>query len=195
MHAGELKEGSEPVGERGRGAGVAVVVAVATASVVLPGMLREWRAQAAGVTPVIARHRMAEISLHETDGGTWRLGEYRGKVVAINLWATWCEPCREETPGMVRVVRELGPKGFAVVGVSLDQGDREAKVRAFAERYGVTYPIAFPDAMSQMSASLGGLPTTLLIDREGRVAKTYVGAVREGVLRRDVGELLGEGAG
>ncbi len=91
---------------------------------------------------------------------------------------------------LVRAARDLKAEGFAVVGVSLDDGDREAKVRAFALQYGVGYPMAFPDAMSQMSAGLEGIPTTLLIDREGRVAKTYVGEVSERVLRSDVGELL-----
>lgn len=93
---------------------------------------------------------------------------------------------------MVRAERDLRAEGFAVVGVSLDEGDREAKVRAFRAQYGVRYTMAFPDAMSQMSAGLEGIPTTLLIDRQGRVAKTYVGEMRERVLRSDVGELLRE---
>ncbi len=175
-----------------RETGGALAVIAAAGVVLLVTSLGEHYAQRAGVAEVRARHPMAEVELTQVDGGMWRLGEHRGQVVAINLWATWCGPCREETPVMVRAVRELGPRGFAVVGVSLDEGDRERKVHEFAERYRVNYPIAFPDAMSQMSAGLEGIPTTLLLDREGRVAKTYVGEVREEVLRADVRALLGE---
>ena len=169
-----------------------IAVAVAAGSVLLITAARERFGQRAGVTAVAERHAMADVELEMAAGGTWRLVDHRGRVVAINLWATWCGPCREETPILVRLVRELGPQGFAAVGVSLDDGDRRAKVKAFADRFEVNYPLAFPDAMSQMSAGLEGIPTTILVDREGRVAKTYVGAMRESVLRADVETLLAE---
>ena len=170
----------------------ALVVVVAAMAVLLVGVVRERFSEGPGVTASRARRAMGDVGLEEVGGGRWRLAEHRGQVVAINLWATWCGPCREETPMMVRLVRELGPRGFAVVGVSLDEGDRTGKVRAFAERFEVNYPLAFPEAMSQMSVGLEGIPTTILVDRAGRVAKTYVGEVRESVLRADVGTLLGE---
>lgn len=171
---------------------IAAVVVVAAVVVLSVNGLREHFEQGTGVTDAGKRHAMADVALTEIDGGTWRLQDHRGEVVAINLWATWCGPCQEETPAMVRTARDLGPKGFAVVGVSLDQGDREGKVRAFAKRYDVNYPMTFPDSLSQMSAGLEGIPTTLLIDRGGRVAKTYIGEVREKVLRMDVTTLLAE---
>ena len=177
--------------ERRRTVG-AVVVVLAAAALLLVATLRERFSESAGVTTVAKRQRMADFSATRMGGGTWRLQDHRGEVVAINLWATWCGPCRQETPAIVRTVRDLAPKGFAVVGVSLDEGERDAKVKAFAERYGVNYPIVFPEAMSQLGAGLDGIPTTLLIDREGRVAKTYVGEMRESVLRQDVGTLLAE---
>lgn len=170
----------------------ALVVVVAALFVLLLSAVRGRVGQTAGVESVGKRQAMAEMSLRTLEGGMWRLSEHRGEVVAVNLWATWCGPCREETPMLVRAAQDLRAEGFAVVGVSLDDGDREAKVRAFRAQYGVGYPLAFPDAMSQMSAGLEGIPTTLLIDRQGRVAKTYVGEMRERVLRSDVGELLGE---
>ena len=175
-----------------RRSGGAVVVVLASVFVLLVATVREHFGQAAGLLPVGKRQAMADVALTKVGGGTWHLAEHRGEVVAINLWATWCRPCQNETPAIVRTVRDLGAKGFAAVGVSLDEGDREAKVRAFAERYGVRYPMAFPDTLSQMSAGLEGIPTTLLIDRRGRVAKTYVGEMREAVLRADVGVLLAE---
>ena len=128
---------------------------------------------------------MAHLTLATLAGGTWRLEEHRGEVVAINLWATWCGPCRDEIPMLTRLSHDLAPEGFRVVGISLDSGDRDAKVRAFAHQLGISYPLAFPDPLSQMSAGMSALPTTILIDRRGRVARTYLGEVREDVLRSD----------
>ena len=171
-----------------------LVVVLAAVVVLLVGTLRERFGQKAGVTPVGSRQRMGEFALEQIDGGPWRLADHRGQVVAINLWATWCGPCRDEIPSLVRAVDDLRAQGFTVVGISLDgaAADRATKVQAFAKRYEVNYPLVFPDEMSQMSAEMQGIPTTILLDREGRVAKTYVGEVRESVLRADVRSLLGE---
>jgi peroxiredoxin len=154
-----------------------------------------WRhgtSQAGGIVPMGSRRVMPQLVLSQLDGGVWRMADHRGQVVLINYWATWCGPCWEETPGLVRVARELGPKGVAVVGVSLDEGGRE-KVKQFVDEFRLPYPVAFPEPMSQIERGLEGVPTTILVDREGRVAKTYVGAVREGDFREDVAALLGEG--
>ena len=113
--------------------------------------------------------------------------------MALNLWATWCGPCQEETPALARASRELAARGLRVIGVSLDSGsDRAARVRSFAQLYGVPYPLALPDALSQLDQAVEGLPTTLLFDREGRLAMTYVGAMREQEFRRQVELLLSE---
>ena len=144
-----------------------------------------------GITPVGERKAIAELVLTGLDGKTWRMSEHRGQVVLVNYWATWCGPCREEMPGLVRLSGELGPRGLAVVGVALDEGGEE-KVRRFVEELRVSYPIAMPEKLSQVEFGLGGLPATVLVDREGCVAKTYVGAVRERDFRVDVEKLLAE---
>ncbi len=169
-----------------------MVVVIAALLVLLITTLQQHLSQRAGVAEVSGRTAMGDVSLALVDGGTWSLRDYRGKVVAINLWATWCGPCLEETPVLVRMARDLGPRGLAVVGVSVDAADGVAEVRAFAKRFGVVYPLALPDPMSQMSAGMEGIPTTILLDREGRVARTYIGEVRESVLRSDVQTLLTE---
>jgi cytochrome c biogenesis protein CcmG/thiol:disulfide interchange protein DsbE len=151
-----------------------------------------WPRRAEPMVPVGARKSLPSVVLTQLDGGTWRLADHKGQVVLINYWASWCGPCREETPGLVRLSDEV--KGLAVVGISMDEGDK-GPVRAFVRQMHVGYPIAFPEAMSQMAAGMVGLPTTVLVDREGRVAKTYVGATREGEFRRDVEELLRESGG
>ena len=147
--------------------------------------------QSGGIRPVGERKAMPELVMAQLDGGTWRMAEHRGQVVLINYWATWCEPCWQETPGLIRLSQDLGPKGLAVVGVDLDEGGRE-KVSRFVEEFGVPYPVVMPERMSQLERGLEGVPTTILLDKQGRVAKTYVGAVRRADFAEDVGVLLRE---
>ena len=147
----------------------------------------------AGVTAVADRGAPRELRFDLLDGGSWQLSGERGHVVAVNLWATWCGPCREETPLLVKLGTELAPEGFRVVGISLDAtGNREELVRQFRSAYGARYPIGFPPPLSQMEAGLDGIPTTLLFDREGRAAKVYVGEIPERSFRADIRSLLEE---
>ena len=127
----------------------------------------------------------------QLDGGIWRMADHRGQVVLVNYWATWCEPCWEETPGLVRLSQELKPQGLAVVGVAIDEGGRE-KVKKFVDEFRVPYPVVLPARLSQVAYGLEGVPTSILVDREGRVAKTYVGAVRQADFETDIKVLLGE---
>jgi thiol-disulfide isomerase/thioredoxin len=147
--------------------------------------------QSGGIAPIDERKAMPELVMSQLDGGIWRMADHRGQVVLVNYWATWCGPCWEETPGLIRLSKELGPKGLAVVGVALDEGGPE-KVKKFADEFHVPYPVVLPEKMSQMEYGMAGVPTTILVDRYGRVAKTYVGAVRQADFRTDVEVLLRE---
>jgi cytochrome c biogenesis protein CcmG, thiol:disulfide interchange protein DsbE len=147
--------------------------------------------QSGGIAPVSERRVMPALVLAQLDGGTWRMEDHRGQVVLVNYWATWCGPCWEETPGLVRLSRELGSKELAVVGVSIDEGGK-GKVQQFVDEFHVSYPVALQEPMSQMARGMAGVPTTILVDRQGRVAKTYVGQVDERDFRKDVQVLLGE---
>jgi cytochrome c biogenesis protein CcmG/thiol:disulfide interchange protein DsbE len=147
--------------------------------------------QAGGIEQIGSRRMMPELAPAQLGGGTWRMADHRGQVVLVNYWATWCGPCWEETPGLVRLAQELGPQGLAVVGISLDEGTHQ-KVQNFVDDFKVPYPVAFPAPMSQLAWGMQGVPTTILVDREGRVAKSYVGAVREQDFREDVLALLKE---
>lgn len=121
---------------------------IAAAFVVMAFVWHFGGRRSGGITPVGERKAMPELVLREMGGGTWRLGEHRGQVVLVNYWATWCGPCREEMPGLVRLARETGP-ALAVVGVALDDGGEE-KVRRFVEDLQVDYPVAMPEKMSQV---------------------------------------------
>lgn len=160
---------------------------------VLVGVFAWYRAtsQAGGIVPAAQRRTAPGLALSQLGGGEWRMADHRGQVVLLNYWATWCGPCWEETPGLVRLSRELGPRGLAVVGISIDKGSRD-KVKKFVDQFNLPYPVAFPDPLSQMEWGMAGVPTTILVDKHGRVAKSYVGAVRERDFRQDVTELLAE---
>lgn len=162
-------------------------------AVVLLGAMGWYRAtsMSGAIAPVAERKTMPDMALAQLGGGEWRMADHRGQVVLVNYWATWCAPCRAEMPGLSRLAQELGPQGLAVVGVSIDKGSHD-KVREFVDEMKVPYPVAFPSQLSQVDAGLEGVPTTILVDREGRVAKSYLGAAREGDFRKDVEVLLRE---
>ena len=179
---------------RRRFAGFAFV-AIATFALAL--VFDRGEGHPSGLVAARARKPMPTVELKQLDGGLWRLASHRGQVVVINYWASWCAPCWEEAPVFIRLSDEVGPKDLAIVGVAIDEGSPEyvdANVRSFVQKLHVNYPIALPVPMSQMAYGMEGLPTTILVDRRGQVAKSYVGAVREAELRIDIMALLNETA-
>ena len=143
-----------------------------------------------GVSPASERKAGGDFTLQDIDGKRWGLAEQRGRVVLVNYWATWCPPCRQETPGLVRLANEYRVKGVEVVGITLDE-DLTA-VREFVARYQIPYRILIPSNASNLTTMIESIPVTLLYDHQGRVAKRYVGAVSETTLKRDVEQLLAE---
>jgi cytochrome c biogenesis protein CcmG, thiol:disulfide interchange protein DsbE len=108
------------------------------------------------------------------------LAGYRGRPVLLNVWATWCHPCREEIPALEVLHREYAPAGLAVVGVSIDQGGQDAQIRDFLAEYGASYPVWLdPAGDVQSTFSTIGVPTTYLIGPTGTVLWKHVGPVRD----------------
>ncbi len=143
-----------------------------------------------GMLPEAKRKAAGDFTLQTLDGGRWSLAEQRGKVVLVNYWATWCPPCRTETPGLVRLANEYRSRGLEVAGIALDE-DRNL-VREFAVEYKISYPILLPAANSNLPQMIESIPVTLLYDWQGRMAKRYVGAVSESTFKADVEQLLAE---
>jgi peroxiredoxin len=105
-----------------------------------------------------------------------RLADYRGSVVLLNVWATWCDPCREEMPSMERLYRELGPRGLRVVGVCIDDGGAQTSIREFAREYGLTFDILHdPTGRIMRRYQMPGVPGTFLIDRRGIIRRQAFG--------------------
>lgn len=115
------------------------------------------------------------------DGREVTLESLRGDVVLLNLWATWCAPCREETPYLQEIYEEHRGEGFEVVGISMDTGDAADDVAMFVEEYDVSYTILHDGTMQPMDTyHVLGLPATFLLDREGVLRWVRYGPIAEG---------------
>jgi peroxiredoxin len=125
--------------------------------------LKAWRG---GATPA--------LELKDLRGETHRLADYRGKVVLVNFWATWCDPCREEMPSMERLRGSLAGRPFEVLGVNL--GESPSRIERFLEKLPLSFPLLL-DRDSAVSKAWRAriLPASFLVDREGRVRYAHVG--------------------
>ena len=105
------------------------------------------------------------------------LADYKGKVVLVNIWATWCEPCRVEMPSLEKLHREFGPQGLAIVALSVDDPGEEDHVRQFAKDLGLTFEILHdPARKTATSYQATGFPETFVIARDGTIRKKVIGA-------------------
>jgi thiol-disulfide isomerase/thioredoxin len=135
--------------------------------------------------------RLPEFSLKDLQGREISSGDFRGKVVLVDFWATWCQPCKREMPGYQKLVDSYGSRGFAVVGFKFDtMMDMEDPV-LFAKKIGVRYPLAVAaDDLKQKFGSIEGLPTTMLYDRQGILRKKIIGFEYTNVIESELKALL-----
>lgn len=145
-------------------------------------------------TPDLVGLRRPDYRLGSSEGKWVTADEFDGKVVLVNFWATWCQPCREEMPMLARLHRELGDSGLEVVGIALDD---VAQARQFAAELGIDYPILVGSTDVMTVAQLYGnrsgvLPYSVLVDRSGTVRWTYLGELKEAALREEISRLMAE---
>ena len=149
---------------------------------------RGWPGEAspAQVEGMIVPAALLAAPFRALDGRTRSLGQYQGKTVVLNFWATWCAPCREEMPGFQRLQARWGAKGVQFIGISAEEVH---KVGGFAKDLGITYPLwTGGDSVSEMSRRLGNskgvLPHTVILDAAGKVIGGRVGAYPEAELEK-----------
>ena len=125
-------------------------------------------------------------------GGTVDLDSFRGQVVLLDFWATWCPPCRAELPSLNRLYGELKDRGFVIVGLTLDQGSVE-QVAAAVQRFALDYPVGLANpAIAEAYGGVRAIPTKFLLDKSGKVRQFYQGIVPDPQLRAAIVGLLDE---
>lgn len=151
---------------------------------------------ASGAQAKAAGNRKAapDFRLKDADGKSVNLSDYHGKVVLLDFWATWCGPCKIEIPWFVEFERAKKNQGFEVIGVSMDE-DGWAAVRPFLKTMQVNYPVLLGDDRTADSyGGLEALPTTFIIDRDGRIAATHVGVTNKKDFEDVIDQLLAQRA-
>ncbi len=158
-------------------------------AVVIVGVIA-WFYFARGHRGVTSQHPAApDFTLPEVGGNTLQLSSLRGKVVLLDFWATWCDPCREEIPHFVELQRKYGSDGLQIVGVSMD--DSIDPVRPFAEKFHINYPIVMGNAkVGELYGGVLGLPIAFIIGRDGRIYRKHIGATNVTVFQNEITALL-----
>ena len=117
---------------------------------------------------------------------------HAGKVLLINFWATWCGPCREEIPSLVKLRNEHEKEGFEIIGISMDDGGR-AMLTKFSQKLGISYPIAMgTPKVARSFGGIFGIPQSFLVNRQGKIVKSYAGLIDEDVFEKDITSLLAQ---
>ncbi len=178
----DLRPLREPSGVSGREL-LYGVVGVVLGLLVLSGawLLTGSRSSSRPTLTEVAAYDAPDFQLKDLNGQPVKLSDYRGKVVLLNFWGTWCEPCKQETPALQSAYSKLQDTGLVVVGVNLLNSERAFNrnidhVRQFAEQYGVSYPIVLDDSGTATQAySIAPIPTSYFIDPQGQVRYIRVG--------------------
>ncbi|MDD2724325.1 MAG: TlpA disulfide reductase family protein [Methylovulum sp.] len=130
-----------------------------------------------------------DFELTDLGGKTVGLKQYKGKVVVLNFWGTWCAPCLKETPDLVAVQKQFVGQGLVVIGVAMDQSN-QAGVQAFAKKYQVNYPIVITDNRLNHNYGVIVAPTTFIIDKNGNIVYRHLGALTRQELAQQITRLL-----
>jgi cytochrome c biogenesis protein CcmG/thiol:disulfide interchange protein DsbE len=130
-----------------------------------------------------------DFSLTDLSGQKLTLSSFKGKVVLLDFWATWCDPCRAEIPRFIEFQNKYGSKGFQIVGISMD--DSEQPVREFYQKFHMNYAVALADSSTPRNyGGIFGLPVAILIGRDGRIYGKYIGEISPDVFEKQIQKLL-----
>jgi peroxiredoxin len=165
----------------GNALGITLAVVCLTSSAGVP----------AAVTAVNSRKAAPGFSLDDSKGAPVRLSDYKGRVVLLNFWATWCHGCKLEIPWFIEFENKYRDSGLAVIGVSMDD-DGWKSVKPYIEEKKVNYTVVTGNEDLGKLYRLGSMPMTVLIDRDGKIAVSYSGVVDKGACEREIRMLLQE---
>ena len=132
-----------------------------------------------------------DFTLKDVDGNQVSLSAYKGKVVLLNFWATWCGPCKAEIPGFVRLQEKYRDKGLVIVGYSVD--DTAEKAKAYAAEYKMNYPILLGEGREEVQDAYGpiwGIPASFIISKDGKVCRKHMGIAPEAVFEKEILALM-----
>lgn len=131
---------------------------------------------------------VGDVTMETLDGRTMSTRDWQGKVTLVNFWATWCGPCRQEIPDLIRL-QERYPDHLQVIGISTDEGD-PSLIRAFADEMGMNYPVVMATTeLNRQFPGVAALPTSFIVDPQGRIVQTHVGLIRPVVFEQEVRHL------
>ncbi|HVS26261.1 MAG TPA: redoxin family protein [Burkholderiales bacterium] len=155
------------------------------------GMFFGWQAKAPAVAEADAQALFA-ANIPDLNGQNQDLAQWRGKVLVVNFWATWCPPCREEIPQFVKIQDKYRDRGLVFVGVALDKKDA---VEAYIKEVGINYPVLLGDLdameLSRKAGNrAGALPFTAILDRKGKIVSTQLGGLTQAKLDAIITPLL-----
>jgi thiol-disulfide isomerase/thioredoxin len=132
-----------------------------------------------------------DFTMKDLDGKDVSLSSFKGRVILLNFWATWCGPCKAEIPGFVELQKQYGKDGLVVVGYSVD--DEAPQARAFANEYKVNYPVLLGLGREDVQDAYGpiwGIPASFIISRDGKVCQKHLGIAPKAVFEKEVKALL-----
>ncbi len=169
---------------------LSATVAAALICASIAGCSSSKTVHAGGIKPSVERKSAPDFSLKDADGRTVRLSDYKGKVVLLDFWATWCGPCKIEIPWFMEFERKYKDRGFAVIGVAMDDEGWDV-VKPFISDLAINYRIVKgTDLTAQIYGGVEALPTTFLLDREGKIASVHVGLSGRGDFEDGIEKLL-----
>ena len=139
---------------------------------------------------IIASKGAPDFTLKDANGKRVSLSDFKGKVVVLNFWATWCGPCKTEIPWFIEFQKRWESRGFTVLGVSMDEEGWKA-VTPYAAEKGINYPILLAnEEVNQRYGGIEALPTTLVIGRDGKVAFIHSGLISRADYEKEIQQLL-----